>query len=602
MARSAAKTKKKKAAATAPPKLAPARGARKLANAAIAQAFDEIADLLEIQGENPFRIRAYRNAARTVTGLETEAAELVARGKDLAELPGIGQDLAAKIADLATTGTTALLDELHGQFPPAIVELLRVPGLGPKRVALLHKKLGVEDMKGLKAAVERGKIATLEGFGPKLVAALTAAVAEKAPAARRYTLAEAAAEAEPLAAYLRKVPGVERVEIAGSYRRGRESVGDIDILAVAGAGSEAIARFAGYERAAAVLAQGGTRAAIRLKGGLQADLRVVAHEEFGAALYYFTGSKAHNIAVRRIAVGKKLKINEYGVFRGEKRIAGETEESVFAAVELPFIPPELREDGGEIAAARAGTLPRLVAARDVRGDLHCRTDASDGADGLAALVAAARKRKLGYIAVVDPCRRVASASRLDLAGLARQGEAIDRMNEAQNDVVILKGVEVAIREDGGLDLPDEALAGLDLVMGAVTEALALPAEKQTARLLRALDHKRFSILAHPLNRFFPQRAAMAFDVARVIAAARARGCFLELNARPERLDLPDLHCRAAKEAGVRVAIGSDARSGAEFANLGWGVLTARRGWLEKGDVLNTLGAAEVKAALGKTMG
>ncbi|HEY7610638.1 MAG TPA: DNA polymerase/3'-5' exonuclease PolX [Alphaproteobacteria bacterium] len=580
----------------------PPAGGRQMANEEIAQSFEDIADLLEIQGENPFRIRAYRNAARTVTGLPNEAAALVAQGKDLSEFPGIGEDLAGKIADLATTGTTELLEKLKKQFPPGLVELLRVPALGPKRVALLHKKLRISDLAGLRAAVDAGKLAKLAGFGPKLVASLTEAVAPAAAPARRYTLAEAAAEAEPLAAYLRKVSGVERVEIAGSYRRGRETVGDIDILAAVAKGSKAVQRFVAYERAEAVLAEGGTRAAIRLKGGLQVDLRVVARPEFGAALYYFTGSKAHNIAVRAIAVKKKLKINEYGVFRGEKRIAGETEESVFAAADLPYIPPELREDRGEIDAARAGKLPKLVEAGDIRGDFHCRSDASDGRDSLEALVAAAKKRKLAYIAIADPCRRIASANRLDLNGLARQGAAIDRINAAQKDVLVLKGVEVAIREDGSLDLPDEALAGLDLVVAAVVDQFALPAEKQTARLLRALDAKRIGILAHPLNRVFPQRAAMSFSLERVIAAARARGCYLELNARPERLDLSDIACRAAKEAGAGIALGSDARSGAEFANLRWGVATARRGWLEAGDLLNSRSAAEARAALRKTMG
>ena len=599
MKRAKAKPAGKQAKAAAP-RTARA-GARKLDNAAVAQAFEDIADLLEIRGENPFRIRAYRNAARTVQGLPDEAAALVARGKDLSAFPGIGEDLAAKIADLATTGSTALLEDLKKQFPPGLVELLRVPGLGPKRVALLHKKLRIDDLAGLKAAVAAGKLEKIAGLGPKLVDQLTAAVAPAAAPARRYTLAEAAAEAEPLAAYLRKEPGVERVEIAGSYRRGRETVGDIDILAVAAKNDKAIARFVAYDRAEAVLAQGGTRAAIRLKGGLQVDLRVVAREAFGAALYYFTGSKAHNIAVRQIAVKRKLKINEYGVFRGAKRIAGETEGSVFAAVDLPYIPPELRENRGEIDAAREGRLPKLVEAGDVRGDLHCRTDASDGGDSLEVLVAAARKRKLAYIGIADPCRRVASANRLDLDDLARQGAAIDRLNAAQKDVLVLKGVEVVIREDGSLDLPDAALAGLDFVLGAVTDQLALPAEKQTKRLLRALESKCFSILAHPQNRFFPQRGPIAFDLPRVIAAAKARGCVLELNARPERLDLSDTACHAAKQAGVRVALGSDARGGADFANLRWGVLTARRGWLERADVLNTLGAAEAKAALRKTL-
>ena len=581
-------------------KAAPKPG-QPLANREIAQAFEDIADLLEIKGDNPFRIRAYRNVARTVAGLPSEAAELIANGDDLTDFPGIGADLAEQIKVLVATGENEVLDRLRKKFPPGLTDLLRLPALGPKRVAMLYRKLRVADLASLRAAIEAGKVAKLAGFGEKLVASLTEAVSPAAAPARRFTLAEAAAEAEPLADYLRKVPAIERVEIAGSYRRGRESVGDIDILAIAAKSGPAIKHFVGYERAEAVLAEGETRAAIRLKGGLQVDLRVVARAEFGAALYYFTGSKAHNIAVRQIALRKKLKVNEYGVFRGEKRVAGDTEESVFAAADLPYIPPELREDRGEIDAAREGRLPTLIEVGDIRGDLHCRSDASDGADNLEALVAAAEKRKLAYIGIADPCRRVASANRLDLNGLARQGEAIDRINAAQQDVLVLKGVEVAIREDGSLDLPDEALAGLDFVLGAVTEQLALPAEAQTKRLLRALESKRFSILAHPQNRLFPQRGAIAFDVGRVIAAAKARGCFLELNARPERLDLDDVHCRAAKKAGVRVALGSDARSGAEFAHLRWGVLTARRGWLAKGDVLNTLDPAEVKAALRKTM-
>ncbi len=580
---------------------------RRLANREIAQAFEDIADFLEIKGDNPFRIRAYRNAARTVAGLPSEAAELIARGDDLTDFPGIGDDLAEQIAVLAATGENEVLERLKKRFPPGLTDLLRVRALGPKRVAMLYRKLKVSDLAGLRAAIEAGKVAKLAGFGEKLVASLAEAVAPAAAPARRHTLADAAAEAEPLAEYLREVPGVERVEIAGSYRRGREDVGDVDILATAAKSGDAIPRairrFVAYERVEAVLAEGETRAAIRLKGGLQVDLRVVARREFGAALYYFTGSKAHNIAVRAIAVKKKLKVNEYGVFRGAKRVGGDTEESVFAsAAGLPYIPPELREDRGEIDAAREGRLPKLVEAGDVAGDLHCRSDASDGRDPLEALVAAAKQRKLSYIAIVDPCRRIASANRLDLEGLARQGEAIDRINAAQSDVLVLKGVEAAIREDGALDLPDEALAGLDLVVGAVTDQFALPAEKQTTRLLRALDAKHMSILAHPLNRFFPQRAAMSVNFERVIAAAKARGRFLELNARPERLDLPDTFCRAAKEAGVRVALGSDARSGAEFENLRWGVLTARRGWLERGDVLNTLSAAEAKAALRKTIG
>ncbi len=572
-----------------------------LSNVDIAAAFEEIADMLAIESANPFRIRAYRNAARTLRGLKEEAAELLARGAALNELPGIGDDLAGKIADLATTGHTELLDRLHTELPAGLPDLLRLPGLGPKRVALLHRKLRVKDVPGLRAAAESGKLKTLEGFGPKIDAAIMAALGAQISAARRFTLAEATAEAVPLLAYLRNVPGVKRVEAAGSFRRGRDTVGDLDILATAAHGGPAIDRFVEYGRVARVLARGSTRAAIVLRSGIQVDLRVVRENEYGAALYYLTGSKAHNIAIRRLGVEQGLKINEYGVFRGDTRIAGETEESIVAAIGLPLVPPELREDRGEIAAARAGTLPRLVELVDIRGDLHCHTKASDGRNGLAEMAAAAKARGLEYIAITEHSRRLAMAHGFDARRLARQCEEIDRLNERLQNITLLKGIEVDILEDGALDLPDSTLAPLDLVVGAVHSHFGLSPEKQTARLLRALDRKHFTILAHPGGRLLGQREAIRFGMARVIEAAQARGCFLELNAQPERLDLDDVQCRAARDRGVRLALGSDAHSADEFEFLKYGILQARRGWLEKKDLLNTLSLEDLRPLLARTM-
>ena len=581
---------------------APATGRTPLRNADIAVVFEEIADLLEIEGENPFRIRAYRNAGRVLRGLRDEAADMLAAGRDLSELPGIGTDLAAKIRNLVQTGSTDLLDRLHKKLPPSLSELLRIPGLGPKRVAALYRKLKITTPAELQAAAKAGKLAKLEGFGPKIVEKITVAVETKAATPQRLTLAAATAEANPLVATLEKVPGVKRVAIAGSYRRGRETVGDLDILATAAARSPVMDRFAAYERVQEVLSHGSTRSSVVLRGGLQVDLRVVSDDEYGAALHYFTGSKAHNIAVRRLGQQRGFKINEYGVFKGDRRVAGATEESVFAAVGLPFIPPELREDRGEIDAARKGRLPALVELGDLRGDLHVHSSASDGHATLAEMAAAARARGLAYLAVTEHSRRLGIAHGLDAKRLGRQLDEIEKLNARLKGITLLKGIEVDILEDGKLDLPDSVLARLDMVVGAIHSHFDLPEPKQTKRILKAFERPHFTMLAHPSGRLLGQREACRIDMAKVIAAARQRPCYLELNAQPERLDLIDIYCQAAKAEGVPVAVNSDAHRPDDFDGLRFGVLQARRGWLEKDDVLNTRSLAKLKPLLARTMG
>lgn len=581
---------------------APATGRTPLRNADIAVVFEEIADLLEIEGENPFRIRAYRNAGRILRGLRDEAADMLAAGRDLSELPGIGTDLAAKIRDLVQTGSTDLLDRLHKKLPPSLSELLRIPGLGPKRVAALYRKLKVTTPAELQAAARAGKLAKLEGFGPKIVEKITAAAKTRAATPQRLTLAAATAEADPLVAMLEKVPGVKRVAIAGSYRRGRETVGDLDILATAAAKSPVMDRFTGYERVQEVLSHGSTRSSVVLRGGLQVDLRVVSDDEYGAAMHYFTGSKAHNIAVRRLGQQRGLKINEYGVFKGERRVAGATEESVFAAVGLSFIPPELREDRGEIDAARKSRLPALVELGDLRGDLHIHSSASDGHATLAEMAEAARARGLSYLAVTEHSRRLGIAHGLDAKRLGRQLDEIDKLNARLKGITLLKGIEVDILEDGSLDLPDSVLTRLDLVVGAIHSHFDLPEARQTKRILKAFERPHFTILAHPSGRLLGQRESCRIDMAKVIAAARQRPCYLELNAQPERLDLIDIFCQAAKAEGVLVAINSDAHRPEDFDSLRFGVLQARRGWLEKDDVLNTRSLVKLRPLLARTMG
>ncbi|HEX8962216.1 MAG TPA: DNA polymerase/3'-5' exonuclease PolX [Rhodocyclaceae bacterium] len=566
-------------------------------NADVAAAFSEIADLLEIENANPFRVRAYRNAARVLADSGADVCAMAAAGEDLKVLPGIGTDLAAKIREIAETGKCAFLDRLRGEVPPAVSELLHIPGLGPARVRVLWHVLGVETLDQLRQAALEGRVRQVPGFGEKTEQKILTAVEAHLSKAKRFKLAVALQYVDALLGHLRAVPGVDRAAVAGSFRRGRDTVGDVDVLVTAAAGSPVMAAFMGYDEVAEVLANGPTRASARLLCGLQVDLRLVAPESYGAALYYFTGSKAHNIAVRRLAQDRGLKINEYGVFRGEVRIAGDTEASVFAAVGLPWIPPELREDRGEIEAALEGRLPKLVELDDLRGDLHCHTDATDGRDSLEDMARAAAAAGLSYLAVTDHSQRLAVVRGLDAERLARQGEEIDRLNAALKGIRLLKGIEVDILEDGSLDLPDAVLARLDVVIGAVHSHFDLPPARQTARILKAMDHPHFTMLAHPSGRLIDERAAYEADMARIVRHARERGCWLELDSQPDRLDLDDHWCKAAKEEGVPVSIDSDAHGVRDFANLRFGIGQARRGWLEAQDVVNTRPLAQLRRLL-----
>jgi DNA polymerase (family 10) len=566
-------------------------------NADIAAVFEEIADLLEIEGANPFRVRAYRNAAREMESLGVPAAEMVAKGEDLTELPGIGDDLAAKIREIVETGKCKALEKLRRELPPTITELLKIPGLGPKRVRALYDRLKVKTVEQLAKAAQAGKIRELDGFGPKTEQAILEALAAHVTEAKRFKLAIAAQYAEPFKAYLDKIPGVDRVVIAGSYRRFKETVGDIDILVTAKDAPKVMDKFTAYEEVRDVLSKGETRSTVILKCGLQVDVRVVDPECYGAALQYFTGSKAHNIEIRRLAQDRKLKVSEYGVFRGEKRIAGETEESVYKAVDLPWIAPELRENRGEIEAAAASKLPKLVELDDLKGDLHAHTKATDGHNSVREMAKAALERGFEYLAITEHSRRLTVAHGLDPARLRKQMAEIDRLNAELKGITVLKGIEVDILEDGRLDLPDDVLSECDLVVGAVHSKFNLPRAKQTTRILKAMDHPHFTILAHPSGRLIDTREPYDVDMLRIVRHARERGCFLELNAHPERLDLLDVHCQLAKDEGVLVAVSTDAHSVQDFDNLRYGVGQARRGWLEKKDVLNTRGFTELRRLL-----
>jgi len=562
-------------------------------NAEVAAMFDQAAELLEIEGENQFRVRAYRRAARVIEGLPQSVKSLLSAGRDLSELPGIGKDLAGKIAEIVQTGHFALLDSLKRKLPGQLGEIAALPGLGPKRVKLIHDKLKVSTLDDLRRVVKTGRLHGLRGFGPIIEKKLSAAL-EKPTTEKRFKLSVAEAEAEALVAFLRNGG---RVIVAGSYRRRRDTVGDLDVLVTAADGAAVGNKLVSYENVAEVLAHGPTRTTVVLRSGLQVDVRAVPEESYGAALAYFTGSQAHNIALRAIAAHRGWKLNEYGLFSGRRRIAGLTEEEIYKKLGLAFIPPELREDRGEIALAAANNLPRLVTRADIRGDLHVHSDWTDGTASIEAMAKAAQAQGYEYIALTDHSRRVAMTHGLDPARLTRQGREIDRVNARLHGLTILKGIEVDILKDGRLDLPDAGLAKLDVVVASVHSYFDLPREAQTERVIRAMQNRHVSIVGHPTGRLIGEREPYDIDMQRVIAAAHALSCRLEVNAQPDRLDLNDIHIHAAKQAGVQLAISTDAHAVNAFACIRFGIDQARRGWLTADDVINTRSLADLRKLL-----
>jgi DNA polymerase (family 10) len=569
-------------------------------NITIAKMFEEVADLLEIQNANPFRVRAYRTAARTVATLGTPVETLLkSNGHTLEELPGIGADLAGKMADICRTGRLRLLAELTRKTPEGLVALLRIPGVGPKRARLVYTRLGVKTLGQLERAALAGRVSELPGMGKTTEQAILRGIEQDKAHTARMPLAEAEAHVRPLLERLRATPQVQALDVAGSLRRRSETVGDVDVLA-ASAHPEAVARaFLEFDGVKRVLARGATKCSVLLRAGLQVDLRIVSRSSYGAALYYFTGSKPHNIEVRRLAMTRRLKINEYGVFRGSRRIAGRTEQDVFRAVGLPWIPPELRENRGEIDAAREGRLPALVQVGDIRGDLQMHTDATDGTHTLAEMAGACQARGYEYFAITDHTQAVRVAGGLRKAGFHRQWRAIDALRKRLETPVVLKGVEVDILDDGSLDLDDETLGGMDIVVASVHSRFNMSKAQMTRRVVRALQHPRVQILGHPTGRLLGKRDPYPIDMSEVVKAARDYGVLLEINAQPDRLDLNDLHVRMAKDAGVKLVISTDAHRMQELDDIHYGVDQARRGWCEAGDIANTRHLPALRALLAR---
>jgi DNA polymerase (family 10) len=565
-------------------------------NFEVARQFDLMADLLEIRGENPFRIRAYRRAALNLQSL-TEDVEVLARDGRLDEIPGVGADLAGKIVEYLETGRMKDLTAARRGIPTGVVELMGVPGIGPKTARLLYEKEGVTSVARLEALAKAGKLRGLPGIQAKTEQNILAGIAVVRKGLERMPLGQALPLGRELVRLLGAVSGVKQVSLAGSARRMKETVGDLDLLITSTTPARVMDAFVRLPQVGQILERGSTKASIRHTEGLQVDLRVVEPESFGAALVYFTGSKQHNIRVREMAVRKGLKLSEYGVFReaSGRRVAGTTEEDVYAAVGLPWIPPELREDTGEVEAALRGALPRLVELDDLRGDLHCHTKASDGHLTIEALVAAARKRGHAYVAVTDHSPSARIARGLSAEELRAHVARIRAVQRKYPKITVLAGSECDILPDGRLDYPDEILSELDLVVAAVHGTFKQSRAEMTRRLCRALEHPRVHILAHPTGRLIGERAPYDFDLDRVLETARRHGKAVEINAYPQRLDLNDVHARRAHELGTLVAIDSDAHVLDHLDNLELGVATARRGWIEKSEVLNARSATELTA-------
>jgi DNA polymerase (family 10) len=576
-------------------------------NQAIAAVLEQIADLLEFQNSNPFRVRAYRGAARRIRDFSEPLSVIVADGdRNLTDLDGIGKEMAAKIVELLQTGKLSLLEELREQVPDEVFALLRIPGLGPKKAAVLYKELGIASLEMLRAACEAQQVRTLKGFGAKTEETILAGIPFAEQAGKRIYWAEADNIARQLLEHIRGEASIGQIEFAGSYRRGCETVGDLDLLVDASPTGPVMDRLAEFDGVTDILARGGTKMSVRLGSGLQIDLRVVPAESFGAALQYFTGSKDHNVVLRGMAKDRGLKINEYGVYRVDKdqpdvdgeSLAGRTEEDVYAVLELPCFPPEIREARQEFRWAQEGKLPELIELDDIVGDLHMHTTATDGKATLREMAAAARDRGLHYIAITDHSKRVSMAQGLDEKRLRRQWKEVDQLNDELDDLFVLKGVECDILEKGGMDLPDDVLAEADWVVASLHYGQHQPRAQIMARLLEAIEHPHVSIIGHPTGRLINRREPYDVDIEQIIVAAAEQGKLLELNANPARLDLNDVHLAAASRHHVPVVISTDAHSVAGLDVMRYGVLQARRAGLTRNDVANTLPWEQVCRLIG----
>jgi DNA polymerase (family X) len=566
-----------------------------LDNAAIAHILGEIADLLEIKGDNPFKIRAYRNVADIASNHPHELATLDETG--LREIPGIGKDLAAKIREISTSGDSQFHRELLAEFPPSVLDMMRLQGVGPKTVAMLYRELGVQTLDDLERAALDGRVRAIKGMGAKKESLILKAIEERKSNVGRHLLSAAHDIANAIVALLHEQFPAATITPVGSLRRGCDSCGDIDILA-AGADPSIMDAFVEHTLVERVLARGETKSSILLRGGVQVDLRLVPADSRGAALQYFTGSKSHNIALRDRAIGLGFKLNEYGLFRieGDERVASATEDEIYQALGLAWVPPELREDRGEIAAAANGVLPHLIERANLRGDLHTHSTETDGRDTVAEMANGARAAGLDYMAVTDHSQSLAMANGLDEARALAHAARI-RVLDGQHGIRLLAGIECDIRPDGTMDLANDCLAALDIVVASVHSAFNQDRQQMTDRILRAIENPHVDIIGHLTGRMILKRSGYPVDIDAIVESAARHGVALEINSQAYRLDINDVQARLARQRGVDIVISSDSHSREAFGVLNWGVTVARRAWLEPGDVLNTLPFDEFRSRL-----
>lgn len=560
-------------------------------NSEIAEILFEIGEYLEMEDE-PFRPRAYEKAAESIEGLQESVHEIYRKGglKAVEEIPGVGLSIAEKIEELLNTGHLKYFEELKKKTPVDLGELTRIEGLGPKKIRTLYQKLKIKNVADLEKAIGKGSVAKLEGFGKKSEENIAKGIAFLKSSGKRFLLGSIMPQAKELEERLGKLKEVKRIDIAGSIRRRKETIGDMDILIVSENPKPVMDHFVRMPEVAQVLAHGETKSAIKLKNGLEVDLRVVPGESYGAALNYFTGSKDHNIALREIAIKKGWKLNEYGLFKGTKMIAGKSEEEVYAKLGLSHIEPEMRENTGEIELARAKKLPKPIGYGDLRGDLQTQTKWTDGENSIEEMAHAAMKAGLDYIVITDHTKRLAMTHGLDEKRIRKQWEEIDELNAKLKSkgakFRILKGSEVDILKDGSLDLPDEILEKLDVVGASIHSHFNLPRAEQTKRMIRAMENRHVDIIFHPTGRIIQRRPAYEIDMEEIIVAAKRTGTVLEIDGSPERLDLKDEYIRMCVNAGVKMAIDSDAHSDLGFGFLEYGIAQARRGWAKKSDIVN----------------
>jgi len=559
----------------------------RMKNKELADLFGRMADILEFKDENPFKISAYRKAARIIGDLTQDIEEIAEDGK-LKDVPGIGEGMAQKIVEYLKTGKVSKFEEVRKGVSDALIAIMDIPGMGPKTLSMIHKEKGISSLSQLEKAVENGSLVGLPGIGEKKVENIKRGIQLLKQSKGRMNLGIAFPVAKEIVETLREKAGSKKIEWAGSLRRMRENIGDIDILATGPNKEEIVHTFTHLPEVKEVLASGETKASVIVEGGIQIDLRVVEEDSYGAALQYFTGSKGHNIHLRGIAKTKGIKINEYGVFKGEKKVGGKEEEDVYRALGMDWIEPELREDRGEIEAAKEARLPKLVKEPEINGDLHVHSNWSDGTSPIEEIARAAQKRGYQYVAICDHSKSLKITHGLDESRLMKQIEEIDRINEKMKGFQILKGTEVDILNDGRLDLSEKVLEKLDLVVAAVHSGFKQEKEKMTKRIVRALENPLVHILAHPSGRLLGARDPYEVEIDEVMEAAKQYGKALEINAYFERLDLDDIHCRKAKEMGIPLAIGTDSHHVDQMWMISLGVAVARRGWLETPNILNTL--------------